>query len=577
MNVSFYTPGSAPARDARTAMVPAGAQLSTILALADLRHAHILTGEAALDRPITAVVVVDSPTPQGWLRGGELVVTTGSFLKQQGGEWLDALAEANVSGVLILTGKELEIVPQSAIAQAQTLGLQLIALPCASHMPDLLATLARAIDGGVVSHLRHSLLWQHSLLQLTLAGAGFEELARAVAAGIGQPVLIEDRQFNLLAAANPGPSCPAFDEIVSANGTPVAILKRLDERGVTRALRQTKASVYLPKGDVHAVGRHMVPILAGEEVCGFLSVLEATGPLGDEVAAKLPPAAMSLAVEFLKQGSTADSDLKMRRDFFRDLLFANHNLSQETLHRRATYLGYQLSSSYWTLVVEFDTVPSEDALQGELKKLGDTLGSLLSFRQALVITQGQGATVLYPVKDGQPTIDKVRHLAETIRQKVNQTSPGWTVSIGIGQLYPDLMSIPKSYREAAQAAKIGRSLKGVDGVHLFTDLGIYRMLLQFATTQNPNEFFCDALERLLEYDQQADKELVKTLAAFLECNGNLTETSERLFIHRNTLKYRLERIRDITQIDLDDSENRLMLHLGLKMHQILVVQGQSGF
>ena len=64
-------------------------------------------------------------------------------------------------------------------------------------------------------------------------------------------------------------------------------------------------------------------------------------------------------------------------------------------------------------------------------------------------------------------------------------------------------------------------------------------------------------------------ELVKTIAAFLECNGNLTETSNKLFIHRNTLKYRLERIRDITQIDLDDSENRLMLHLGLKMNQVI--------
>lgn len=452
--------------------------------------------------------------------------------------------------------------------------MQLIALPGATHLADFIATLARTVDGGVVSQMRQSLLWQGNLLQLTLGGAGFEELARAIAAGIGQPVLIEDRQFNLMAATNPGTTCAAFDEIVGSNGTPVAVLKRLEDRGVTRGLRGG-GSVYLPKGDPHSVGRHMVPIVAGEEVHGFLSILESTGTLPEDSLARLLPAAMALAVEFLKQGTAADSDQKMRRDFFRDLLFANHSLSQETLHRRATYLGYQLSSSYWALVVEYDNIPSDEAVPAELKKLTDTLNALLSFRQALVITQGQGATILYPVKDGQPTLDKVKHLAETIRQKVSQTSPGLTVSIGIGQLYPDLMSIPKSYREAAQAAKIGRSLKGANSVHVFTDLGIYRMLLQFATTQNPNEFYCDALERLLEYDQQADKELVKTLAAFLECNGNLTETSERLYIHRNTLKYRLERIRDITQIDLDDSENRLMLHLGLKMHQILSVQAPT--
>ncbi|MNK99938.1 Purine catabolism regulatory protein [compost metagenome] len=214
-------------------------------------------------------------------------------------------------------------------------------------------------------------------------------------------------------------------------------------------------------------------------------------------------------------------------------------------------------------------VPNEELLPDEVKRLASTLNSLLSFRQALVITQTQGATILYPVKEGQPTLEKVQHLAETIRQKVSGTTEGWTVSIGVGMLYPDLLSIPRAYREAQHAVKIGRALGGTHSITSFSELGIYRMLLQFAESRNPNEFFCEALERLLEYDQQADKELVKTLRAFLECNGNLTETSDRLFIHRNTLKYRLERIRDITQIDLDDSENRLMLHLGLKMNQIV--------
>ncbi|MGE5707023.1 MAG: PucR family transcriptional regulator, partial [Bacteroidota bacterium] len=265
----------------------------------------------------------------------------------------------------------------------------------------------------------------------------------------------------------------------------------------------------------------------------------------------------------------SESDQKARRDFFRDLLYSHGNISPETLHRRATYLGYQLSSSYWSIVVEFDSVPNEELLPDEVKRLSSILNSLLSFRQALVINQTQGATILYPVKENQPTVEKVKHLCETIRQKIATTLPDQTVSIGIGQLYHDLLSIPKSFREAQHAVKIGRALNGINTVNCFSELGIYRMLLQFAQSQNPNEFFCEALDRLLEYDQQADKELVKTNTAILECNGNLTETSEKLFIHRNTLKYRLERIRDITQIDLDDSENRLMLHLGLKMHRII--------
>jgi len=410
----------------------------------------------------------------------------------------------------------------------------------------------------------------NQLTQLAIDGAGLEAIIKGISTALKAPVLVEDRQFNLLAHIIPsGLSSTAYDDIVTSSGTPIAILKELDESGVLRQLRGEKGLLTIPAGDRQSHARHLCPIVIGGEVMGFLSCLDLDGQTGALVPELLVAGVHAVSIELLKQRGIAENEQKMRRDFFRDLLFSNGNISPEALHRRATYLGYQLSSAYWALVVEFDQVPNEELLPDEVKKLASSLNSLLSFRQALVITQTQGATILYPIKEGQPTLDKVKHLAETIRQKMSAGNAGWTVSVGIGQLYSDLLSIPRSYREAQHAVKIGRALNGPNAISSFSELGIYRMLLQFAQSQNPNEFFCEALQRLLEYDQQADKELVKTLTAFLECNGNLTETSDRLFIHRNTLKYRLERIRDITQIDLDDSENRLMLHLGLKMNQIV--------
>jgi purine catabolism regulator len=409
-----------------------------------------------------------------------------------------------------------------------------------------------------------------NLTQLALDGAGLEAVAKAIAHDLDAPVLIEDRQFNLLGhGAPPNVSSPTYDEIVTSSGTPVAILKELEDSGTLRQMRAEKGLLTIPSNENCKEPRHLCPIVVGGEIMGYLSCVDTDGKAGALAPEFLMAGVHAVAIELLKQKGIAENEQKLRRDFFRDLLFSNGNISPETLHRRATYLGYQLSSAYWALTVEFDQVPNEELLPDEVTKLASNLNSLLSFRQALVITQTQGATILYPIKEGQPTLDKIKHLAETIRQKVLAGSAGWGASIGVGQLYNDLLSIPRSYREAQHAVKIGRALNGPNTIACFAELGIYRMLLQFAQTQNPNEFFCEALQRLLEYDQQADKELVKTLTAFLECNGNLTETSDRLFIHRNTLKYRLERIRDITQIDLDDSENRLMLHLGLKMNQIV--------
>jgi purine catabolism regulator len=562
MHVSFYVPETTTPRDPSTSGV-LGATVASILVLDPLRDAEILAGAPGMTRSVRGVLSLDLLEVAPYARSGELVVSTRADWKP---EALSALIRSQAAGMLIL-------------GPADGLARELLALADDAQFPILRAPLPKA-PGELLQGLQRltssegmaaaALLLSHQLTQIALDGVGLEEIVKVLATRLEGPILVEDRQFNLMVAINPqATTSETYELLVGSNGTPMAMLKLLEDDGTLRTLRDDKTPVVLPGGEGHAEGRHVFPVVVGGDIGGYLSYVEANRPLDAEGASLLRHATHAIAIELLKQKGIAETEQKMRRDFFRDLLFSNGNISPETLHRRATYLGYQLSSSYWVLVVEYDTVPNEELLPDEVKRLASTLNSLLSFRQALVITQTQGATILYPVKEAQPTLEKVQHLCETIRQKVSGSPEGWSVSIGVGMLYPDLLDIPRAYREAQHAVKIGRALSGMHSITTFSELGIYRMLLQFAESRNPNEFFCEALERLLDYDQQADKELVKTLRAFLECNGNLTETSDRLFIHRNTLKYRLERIRDITQIDLDDSENRLMLHLGLKMNQIV--------
>lgn len=560
MQVSFFVPASS-LHDPQSPVRSPAPTISSVLALEALRGADLITGSHGMERPLQAAIALDPRRITDWLEGGELVIST--LPTEQPTEWLQHLISHGAAGLILVDPRE---VPDSMRSLAETHRFPIITI-AGKNLKSLIAGIGRLTD-----HLTPPPSQELSvrLTQLALDGAGMEAVAEALAAELHAPILVEDRQFNLVAQALPaGSQDAAFDGIVTSGGTPVAILKQLEDSGALRQLRAEKSLMTIPASEHQLEPRHILPVVVAGEITGYLSCLDPEGHAGSLAPEILQAGTHAVAIELLKQKGIAENEQKLRRDFFRDLLFSNGNISQETLHRRATYLGYQLSSAYWAMVVEFDQVPNEELLPDEVKKLANALNALLSFRQALVITQTQGATILYPLKEGQPTLDKIKHLAETIRQKISGATPGWTVSIGVGQLYADLLAIPRSYTEAQHAVKIGRALQGPASIACFTELGIYRMLLQFAQSQNPNEFFCEALQRLLEYDQQADKELVKTLSAFLECNGNLTETSDRLFIHRNTLKYRLERIRDITQIDLDDSENRLMLHLGLKMNQIV--------
>ena len=117
--------------------------------------------------------------------------------------------------------------------------------------------------------------------------------------------------------------------------------------------------------------------------------------------------------------------------------------------------------------------------------------------------------------------------------------------------------------------QLGRRLYGPGHLTLFGDLGVYRVI--FAAEQLPElgDLYRQTLGQLLAYDQQNNAGLVSTLEAFFAANGSPKDASERLGVHRNTVLYRLDRIREITGYDLDDAGVRLRLQLALHVHLAL--------
>ena len=128
---------------------------------------------------------------------------------------------------------------------------------------------------------------------------------------------------------------------------------------------------------------------------------------------------------------------------------------------------------------------------------------------------------------------------------------------------------PRSLREAEQALVLGRQLLDISRVLDFGDLGVYRLLVLLRESPELWEFYRATLASLADYDHQQGAELLKTLEAFFTNLGNLARTAEALHVHRNTLLYRLERIGEISGLNLDDSEDRLALWIALKAHRVL--------
>ena len=129
--------------------------------------------------------------------------------------------------------------------------------------------------------------------------------------------------------------------------------------------------------------------------------------------------------------------------------------------------------------------------------------------------------------------------------------------------------VPRSHREAHLSLKMGDASAAGTGVTVFDDLGVFRLLAEVEETASVERFVRGWLGPLLDYDARKPAELVPTLTRFLELGQAYGATSEALSIHRSTLKYRLQRIREISGRDLSDPDTRFNLQLATRAWQTL--------
>ena len=118
-------------------------------------------------------------------------------------------------------------------------------------------------------------------------------------------------------------------------------------------------------------------------------------------------------------------------------------------------------------------------------------------------------------------------------------------------------------------------MNGLESITAFSELGIFRLLRHIKDSPALIQFIPQSLKELLDYQQANQADLLKTLQTFLECNQNVAQTAKLLFIHYKTVVYRLERIKEITGMDFNDSEEMLSVRVGLKIHELIQRENQE--
>jgi DNA-binding PucR family transcriptional regulator len=169
-----------------------------------------------------------------------------------------------------------------------------------------------------------------------------------------------------------------------------------------------------------------------------------------------------------------------------------------------------------------------------------------------------------------------RRVAAAVHRELELGLTSYKVAVAVSRPASDPVDIHRAGSEALLAANVAEA-QGRELI-AFEETGAYRLLLP-AMSEDPAElrrFHDETVAPLLAYDEQYDTELVRTLETFLDVDANVAKTAERLFTHRHTIRYRLERVKELSGFDVSSTEGRESLGLGLKAMRVLGIATPQG-
>ena len=300
----------------------------------------------------------------------------------------------------------------------------------------------------------------------------------------------------------------------------------------------------------------VTPLVSGEELLGFLAVRlgrsQAATPEKREVAALIAgQTAVAVQKAQLIDRLTERNAIK---DFLEDLSRGSAN--ELAILDRARALGCDLRQPHFVLLAAPRTAagPRWDDVCASLESAATRLfpGSVFDRRDATV----RGLVRVPPGREHE-TIDALRDLHATLNNK----NP---LGIGLSNRCDEPSSYPTGFEEAANALTAAALVSPKPGVIRFDDLGAYKYLLRVSQDGRVRDARGEALRKLLEYDERHRTQLLLTLEEYLKRRGNIASAAQVLYVHPNTLRQRLGRIRDLTGLDMAD-EDWLLVEIELKL------------
>jgi hypothetical protein len=397
-----------------------------------------------------------------------------------------------------------------------------------------------------------------------------QRIVDRVAARVKRPALIEDRRQRVVVYSEHTGLIDGVrrSSILRRHTTP-EVIAWAREIGIMQARQPVRTPA---RPDLDLLPRVCVPIRHQDLLLGFVWFIDAVEGMTDEDISVVTEAMPDLSLALYRENLLGELTSQREAEATRTLLVESPEARREAVRSlltdgvvardgQVTALVAQLAVTRDDVLDDAARVALEHALVATRQWVGsrETL-HLVRHDHGVLLLCGGRATGRVAAEEA------AAHLDQSLRAATRGLASVSRTVLGVGDGRPRLYDSLLSYQEAFQAARVGVQLPALGPVVPWADLGIYRLLSGVDARHLDVARVHPGLGRLL--GDEAHQVLLETLEVYLDLAGNAHATAERLRLHRTTLYYRLQRVELLAETDLKDGNERLCLHLALKLGRL---------
>lgn len=552
--------------------------VADVLALDSVTPAQpvVLAGESGLGRTVRWVHITEQPDIAGYLKGGELLLTTGINLVRDHDlprRFVEELAGVGVAGLLVRLGAAFDALPDPMLAAAERVGLPLIALRRRIPFVDVTEQVHAEIVRRQTEVLHKAQEIRSEFTGLLLGGSRVADIVRRLAQLLDRPVVLEDIAHQVLAYAAGADDDERLDDLLASwerhSRGPHEPAEDGGQRGVqARIVGNPPSCAWLPiplHGELHA----------------RLHVLEPTGsrPFDEVDLLAIDRAGTGVGLALLVERVARSSRDFARTSLLSDLVNDRIGSAEEFL-RRAGSFDSDLARSRLTALAFRLSATARGKEADELHRRPDLLNLV---REALGRSRLSGIVGFYRdyilalvgSAEGGNVQRDIGKTAEEICRRVADRVGSGSVCAGVSRSVPARLA-RRAVLQALESVDVqARTGDQGSGVQHFGELGLRHLLLSAGDGPHLAQYVETELGPLLDHDAQAERPMLPILRTYLEHDGRLSPSAQALGLDRRVLARRLQRIEDLLGQRLDNPDVRLRLSVAMDALDMLKVTLRS--